>query len=260
MTAAGRLDGRRIVVTGAASGIGAATASRLVKEGATVALLDRDGDALRGVCDALHAVPLVADVGDSAVVDAAFERAADALGGVDGLFANAGVGNLKRLEQYTDREFELLMRVNASGTFHCLRAALGHLQKAGGGSIVTMASVSGVRPTMGEGPYSAAKAAVVALTMSAALEWAPLVRVNCVSPGFVATPLNDIVVVDDELRAQVESGTPAGRLGTPDEVAAVVAFLLSADSSYMTGQNLVIDGGSTLNSKQVDGVLGRLLG
>ena len=206
------------------------------------------------------AAVLVADVSDSAAVDAAFAEAAAAMGGVDGLFANAGVGLLKPLATYTDREFDRIMRVNLYGTFHCLRAVTPMLQAAGGGSVVTMASVSGVRPTLGEGPYSAAKAAVIALTMSAALEGGPAVRVNCVSPGFVDTPLNNFVIADDDMRADIEHGTPLGRVGLAGEVASAVAFLLSDDSSYMTGQNLVIDGGSTLNSKQVDAVLGRLMG
>ena len=255
------LSGRRIIITGAASGIGAVTAARLHADGATVALLDRRADALAAVADEVGAAAvLVADVSDSAAVDAAFAEATAAMGGVDGLFANAGVGLLKPLATYTDREFDRIMRVNLYGTFHCLRAVTPMLQAAGGGSVVTMASVSGVRPTLGEGPYSAAKAAVIALTMSAALEGGPAVRVNCVSPGFVDTPLNNFVIADDDMRADIEHGTPLGRVGLAGEVASAVAFLLSDDSSYMTGQNLVIDGGSTLNSKQVDAVLGRLMG
>jgi NAD(P)-dependent dehydrogenase (short-subunit alcohol dehydrogenase family) len=171
------------------------------------------------------------------------------------VFNNAGIGRLKPLDTYTDREFDLIVRVNLHGTFHGIRAALPFLQANGGGAIVNMASVSGVRPTRGEAPYSAAKAAVIALTMSAALEYGPDIRVNCVSPGFVRTGLNEQVVARDEHREHIEAGTPAGRVGDADEVARVVSFLLSGESSYMTGQNLVIDGGSMLPSKQVDDVL-----
>jgi len=125
--------------------------------------------------------------------------------------------------------------------------------------VVNMASVSGVRPTRGEAPYSAAKAATVALTSSAALEWAPAVRVNCVSPGLIHTPLNDVLVSDQAARTGMEERTPMGRVGTAPEPAALIAFLLSDESGYVTGQNVVIDGGSTLSSGQMDPVLGPLL-
>jgi NAD(P)-dependent dehydrogenase (short-subunit alcohol dehydrogenase family) len=116
-----------------------------------------------------------------------------------------------------------------------------------------------VRPTRGEAPYSAAKAAVVALTQAAALEFAPDIRVNCVSPGFVRTPLNEVLAGDDELRAAIEANTPMARVGTAEEVAELIVFLLSDRAGYLTGQNIVLDGGSMLNSAQMDPVLTPLL-
>jgi NAD(P)-dependent dehydrogenase (short-subunit alcohol dehydrogenase family) len=124
---------------------------------------------------------------------------------------------------------------------------------------VNVASVSGVRPTRGEAPYSAAKAAVVALTQAAALELGPDLRVNCVSPGFIRTPLNEMLAADDGMRRGIEDRTPLGRIGTAEDVADLVVFLLGRRAAYLTGQNVVLDGGSVLTSGQMDPVLGPLL-
>ena len=141
-----------VVVTGGGSGIGAAVCRRLARDGLAVAVLDRDEEGARRVAGEVGGTALVADVANSAAVDAAIERTVEDHGGLRGLVNNAGVGNLKALTSYTDREFELIWRVNVAGTFHCLRAAAPHL-RAGGGSVVNVASVSGLSPTPGEGPY-----------------------------------------------------------------------------------------------------------
>jgi 3-oxoacyl-[acyl-carrier protein] reductase len=145
--------------------------------------------------------------------------------------------------------------VNLTGTFACLRAAL-PLMAERGGSIVTHASAVAFTPTQGEGPYCAAKAAVVSLTKSVALEYGPRIRANCVSPAFIRTPLTEVVADSDEMRAPLEAATPLGRVGEADEVADVVVFLCSDAAAYLTGQNLVIDGGGSLPNAQVDYLLG----
>ena len=127
--------------------------------------------------------------------------------------------------------------------------------ESGGGAIVNNTSLTGLRPTRGEGPYSAAKAGVINLTQTAALELAPLVRVNAVAPGMIDTPLTAPVIDNPRWRAAAESGTPMGRVGTAEEVARVIAFLASEDAAYITGQTIVVDGGSVLPSLQSDALL-----
>jgi len=249
---------QRVIVTGAASGIGRALSESLIVDGHAVALLDRSRD-IESIAAEVGGSGHRCDVGDGDAVTAAFNDASEAMGGLDGVVNNAGIGNLKPLVEYTDKEFDLLVRVNLHGTFFGIRAAVPLLRASGGGAIVNMASASGVRPTRGEAPYSAAKAAVISLTMAAALEEGPDIRVNCVSPGFIETPLNEFLAGDPEIRAELESATPAGRIGDPSDVVSVIRFLLSDESRYMTGQNLVIDGGAVLPLAQTDAVLGRLL-
>lgn len=250
-----RFGGRAAVVTGGASGIGAEVCRLLAAEGAAVTVLDRDGDAAARVAAEVDGRSVACDVRDGDAVTAAIGEAAEAMGGLTDLVNNAGVGTAKPLVSYTDKEWALLIGVNLTGTFHGIRAAAPLMLAAGGGSIVNNASLTGLRPTRGEGPYSAAKAGVLNLTQTAALELAPTVRVNAVAPGMVHTPLTDLVVANDEWRAAAESGTPLGRVGTAREVAEVIAFLASAAAAYVTGQTVVVDGGSVLPSLQSDALL-----
>ena len=252
------------MVTGGASGIGAATA-RLLAGGASacgpvghVVVMDRNAEAARSVASEIGATAVVVDVADAAQVESAFTGSLGDLPPLTGLVNNAGIGNLKLLEQYSPTEVALIWAVNVTGTYNCLRSAAPAL-RSNGGAVVNVASVSGVKPTMGEAPYSAAKAAVVALTASVALEWAPEVRANCVSPGFIRTPLNEMLASNDEWRTDIESRTPAGRLGSAEETAELITFLLSDRAAYMTGQNIVLDGGTMLSSKQMDPLFEKLL-
>jgi NAD(P)-dependent dehydrogenase (short-subunit alcohol dehydrogenase family) len=250
----GLLDGQRAVITGGASGIGAETARRMHEEGAHVAIVDVDTDGATAVAGEFGGIAFTADVADPDACAAAITAAADALGGLTVLFNNAGIGAAKPLHEYSDRAWAKIVGVNLAGTFHGIRAAV-PLMRASGGCIVNHASVSGVRPTRFEGPYSAAKAAVISLTMDAALEYAPDVRVNCVSPGLIETPLTAGVLDDSTLRAAVEDATPLARVGRAVDVANAVVFLASPLAAYITGHNLVIDGGSFLPNAQADAIL-----
>jgi NAD(P)-dependent dehydrogenase (short-subunit alcohol dehydrogenase family) len=257
----GLLDGAKVIVTGGGSGIGAAAARRMASEGARVAVLDRKGDAARSVAEEIGGVAIEVDVVDGDAVERATAAAVEALGGLTTVFLNAGVGSLKPLDTYTDMEWDRLVDVNLKGTFHGLRSAVPHLRAEGGGAIVTMASVSGLRPTRGEAPYAAAKAGIIALTRSAALEYGPdAIRVNAVSPGFIRTPLTEFAWSMPDHLAALESATPLGRAGTPDDVVGAVLFLVSDLSAYVTGHNLVVDGGSLLPSAQMDPLLRDLIG
>lgn len=253
------LEGRRALVTGGGSGIGAATCVRMAEEGAAVAVLDVDHDSATAVAEQVGGLAVCADVSDSDALGAAVTAAARQLGGLTTLFNNAGVGNVMRFDAYDDDEWDRLVAVNLRGVFAGIRAVVPHLRAGGGGAIVNMASVSGLRPTRGEAPYSAAKAGTLALTKSAALEYAPSVRVNAVSPGFIDTPLTSWPARDEALRAEIEDNTPLGRVGAPADVADVVVFLCSDLARYVTGQNVVVDGGSTLPSVQADPFLRLLL-
>lgn len=251
----GRFEGRKVLVTGGASGIGAATCRLFVEEGADVTVLDRDGRAAEELAGDLDGFAVTCDVRDGDAVRDAVHRSADAMGGLTDVINNAGAGTAKPLLDYTDKEWALLIGVNLTGTFHLIRSAGPILLEEGFGSIVNNASLTGIRPTRGEGPYSAAKAGVINLTQTAAVELAPAVRVNAVAPGMIHTPLTDIVVTNPEWKAAAESGTPLGRVGTAEEVAEVIAFLSSAAASYITGQTIVVDGGSVLPSLQSDALL-----
>lgn len=254
-SSAARFAGRQVIVTGGGSGIGEATCRLLAREGATVTVLDRNAAAAQRVADEIGGRAAVVDVRDSDAVTTAVHEAAEAMGGLTDLVNNAGIGTAKALVDYSDKEWALLIAVNLTGTFHGMRAAAPVMVASGRGSIVNNSSLTGIRPTRGEGPYSAAKAGVLALTQNAALELAPAVRVNAVAPGMIHTPLTEIVVANPEWRLAAESGTPAGRIGTADEVAEVIAFLASDAASYVTGQTIVVDGGSALPSLQSDALL-----
>ncbi len=249
------LRGHRALVTGGGAGIGAATVRALATAGASVAVLDRDLAAAEAVAAEVGGAARQVDVRDPAATARAVQEAAEVLGGLTDVVANAGMGLNKPTLAYTDDEWRLVVAVNLDGTFHTLRAAIPLLLEAGGGSIVAVASLNAHRPIPGEAPYSAAKAAVVNLTKTIALEHAPRIRANSVSPGMVATALTSVITGDEALRAVAEAGTPLGRIATAEEVASVIAFLCSDAAAYLTGQDIVLDGGVSLPNPQADQVV-----
>jgi meso-butanediol dehydrogenase / (S,S)-butanediol dehydrogenase / diacetyl reductase len=257
----GLLEGQRAVITGGASGIGRATCVRMAAEGARVAVLDIDGDGAERVAKDIDGVGYAADVADADGLAQVVRAAAQTLGGLSILYNNAGVGSAGYTHAYEPAEWERVLRVNLSGVFHGFRAAVPLMLAGGGGSIVSTASISGTRPAAGEAPYAASKAAVAAMTASAALEYAPRIRVNAVSPGMIVTGLTQPLLDHHphEVELMVEK-TPVARVGAPEDIADVVVFLCSDLARFMTGQNLVVDGGMTLHGSGTDGVIARFLG
>ncbi len=185
----GLLEGHRALVTGGGSGIGRATCRRMAEEGARVAVVDVDEESAKVVAAEIGGVAYGVDVGDIDAFRDTVDAAANELGGLSVIYNNAGTSAFNRLHEIDPSEWDRVLRVNLTGVWAGIRAAVPHLLENGGGSIVSTASISGTRPAAGEGPYSASKAAVAALTASAALEYGPTIRVNAVSPGMIRTTM-----------------------------------------------------------------------
>jgi len=250
----GKLEKKIAVITGAASGIGRAAAIRFAGEGATVVIADlnRDGgDAVVRECkeQGSHAVFQLADVANEEDISGAINRAVKEFGRLDIIYNNAGLGGaLGPLEKITaenwDRSFSILLRAVFLGIKH----AVPEMRKVGGGSIISTASVAGLRGGPGLHAYCAAKAGVISLTRSAALEFAKdKIRVNCICPGVIATPLTYNRIPGGEAAAtQLFAGVqPWPRAGRPEDIAAMALFLASDDSEFVSGQAMVVDGAVT---------------
>lgn len=245
-----RLKGKNMVITGGASGIGLATAVRALEEGAQVVIADvagSDGVAQAARLDGRHGgrcLFVAADVTDTAQVDVLLQHTVDALGSVDVVFNNAGIGGQCPAQDYPDEDFLHVIDINLNGVFRVARAALRHMYRQGGGSIVNCASILGMMGQTHVAAYAAAKGGVVNLTRTLALEAAAHgVRVNGVGPGYIDTPL--LQHLPPEVREALVRLHPLGRLGADVEVANAVVFLASDEASFITGTTLMVDGGYT---------------
>ena len=249
------------LVTGAARGLGAAIASRLGRDGWRVGLLDRVDTGLSELAATLpNAVPLVADITDEKAVDSAL----DDLGEPPAFVVNnAGIVRFGPLLDLPADDFRSVVDVNLFGTFIVARAAARRMIANGiAGSIVNITSMNGIAPGPNGGSYGAAKAGVALLTQQMAIEWGPAgIRVNAVAPGMIFAGMSEQLFVDPEVKRARESKVPLGRLGSAEDVAAVVAFLATNEAGYVTGQNILVDGGVTMSiiaslprPKSVDGV------
>ncbi len=254
------LAGRHAIVTGAASGIGKATAERLGLEGASVCVnyySEPEQSNAEAVVSTIEqagstAFAFQADVGDEVAVERMVAQAAEQLGGVDLLVNNAGIEKQVALLEMSLEDWNAVLRTNLTGSFLCLREAGKVMAAADGGTIVNISSVHEFIPWPGFAHYCASKGALKLLMETAARELAGAgIRVLNIAPGAIVTPINKFVLDDPEAKHAVEEEIPLGRMGNPDEIAAAVAWLASDQASYVTGTTIVVDGGMSLYPKFV---------
>ena len=245
-----RMQGRRVLITGGASGIGRATAALLRQEGAVVAVMDRDAASAANVAAECGAIAITADVSDEASVQRGVDEAASKLGGLDGLVNAAGIFHPQLMMETDLAIWQQTFAVNMTGVFLVCRAAVPHLRRADKASIVNIASGVGLQPTgAGGAAYAASKAGVIGLTRSIASELAPNIRVNAVCPGAVETPMTAGFLRDASgvIAPSIANRYAMKRPGEPTEIAAGILFLLSHEASFVTGVSLAVDGGRTFH-------------
>jgi meso-butanediol dehydrogenase / (S,S)-butanediol dehydrogenase / diacetyl reductase len=237
------LGGKRVLITGGASGIGAATTARFLEEGAAVCVLDRDAKGLQQIRQKLASLAgtVEADVSNLDQVQRAFSDAVGMMGGVDVLINNAGISVRHDFLKITPDEWDKVLAVNLTGVFYIAQTAARHMWERDGGVILQTASTNGIVGQPYYADYNATKAGVIELTKTMALELAPKVRVCAIAPGYVLTPMQRAEYTDAMLE-EVNRKIPLRRHATPEEIAALFAFLASDDAAYMTGHVYTIDG------------------
>jgi NAD(P)-dependent dehydrogenase (short-subunit alcohol dehydrogenase family) len=241
-----RLHNKVAIVTGAASGIGAAIATAMIAEGARVLLVDRDGARLTSVAGGLgeQARTLEVDVTDDAAASTIVASCVDSFGRLDVVVNSAGVLETGPAESVTRQTYDRLMGINVKAPFFIVQAAIPHLRP--GSSVIFIASGNAALASPGGSIYATSKGALVSMTRGLTADLsAQGVRVNCISPGPVETPLLDAALADPDVTASIIRGVPAGRLGQSEEIASAAVFLASDEASFVYGANLAIDGGTT---------------
>jgi 3-oxoacyl-[acyl-carrier protein] reductase len=241
------LADKKVVVTGASGGIGGAIARAMHEQGATVALAGRNREALDALAADLgeRCHVIVGELNDRAAADAMLAAASDALDGIDVLVNNAGLTRDNLAMRIKDEDWQAVIDVNLTATFRLSRAVLRGMMKARWGRIINVTSIVGVTGNPGQTNYAASKAGIMGMSKSLAGEVATRgITVNCIAPGFIATAMTESL--SDDQKDKLVGAVPAGRLGTPEDVAACAVFLASDEAAYVTGQTLHVNGGMAM--------------